>query len=266
MRVELLYFDGCPNWPRAREELNAVIAELGLGVQPKLVRVPDEQTAKQLRFVGSPTVRINGQDIDQNASAGGYALGCRVYWHEGHAEGVPPREWLVAALERSRFARHYEQSTLVSAAAQDVFAFVDDHAHLSSHMSRSSWLMGGGRMEVTLDDRHGQQVGSHIRLRGKVFGISLFLDEVVTRHDPPRTKTWETVGDLRLLVIGHYCMRIEVETRSVASLLRVAIDYNLPASHAWLGRLFGRLYARWCVRQMLNAVRAHFNAQTAGSI
>lgn len=153
---------------------------------------------------------------------------------------------------------HYEASVLINASAEDLFAYVDDHARFSSHMSRSSWLMGGGRMEFSVDEGRGQKVGSHIRLSGKVFGVRFFLDEVVTRHEPPRGKTWETVENLRLLVIGHYRMSIEVEPQNRRSLLRVSIDYDMPFKNAWLGRLFGNAYAKWCVGQMINGAQDHF--------
>lgn len=73
--------------------------------------------------------------------------------------------------------------------------------------------MGGGRMETMVDEGRGQKIGSHIRLSGKAFGISVALDEVVTRYEPPRFKTWETVGTPKLLVIGHYRMGIEITPR-----------------------------------------------------
>lgn len=98
--------------------------------------------------------------------------------------------------------RHYKESTAIPASAERVFDFVDDHSRFSSHMSQPSWMMGGGRMDVQID-ADGQVVGSHIRLSGKVLGIHLFIDEVVTQHEPPYRKVWETVGALRLLVLGH---------------------------------------------------------------
>src|SRR3972149_11669376 len=100
--------------------------------------------------------------------------------------------------------RHYENSTFISASAEEIFAYIDDHKRFSSHMGQSSWMMGGGKMEVTVDEGHGQKVGSHIRLSGKAFGIKLFLDEIVTWHEPPFVKMWKTVGNLKLLVIGQY--------------------------------------------------------------
>ena len=56
--------------------------------------------------------------------------------------------------------------------------FIDDHSRLSSHMSQSSWMMGGGGMRIELDDQKGQAVGSHIRLVGTAFGLRLFLEKL----------------------------------------------------------------------------------------
>ena len=152
--------------------------------------------------------------------------------------------------------RHHESSRFLAAAPHDVFAFVDDHARFSSHMSESSWMMGGGRMSVELDQAKGHAVGSHIRVSGRVFGVDLYLDGVVTRRDPPTTKVWKTVGTPRLLVIGAYAMGIEITPEAAGSRLRVYIDYELPTGWAsyWLGLLFGGFYARWCVDQMLAGV------------
>jgi len=164
----------------------------------------------------------------------------------------------VKDLPKTALARHYENRILIEAPAEKVFAFVDDHTHLSSHMNKSSWMMGGGRMDTSIDDGNGQRVGSHIRMNGKAFGIKLFLDEVVTYREPPLVKIWETIGDLRLLIIGHYRMGIEVKPQYGNSLLRVYIDYDLPHPNAWLGRLFGGGYAKWCVQQMIKSAGDHF--------
>ena len=153
---------------------------------------------------------------------------------------------------------HNESRALVPASPERVFALIDDHDRLASHMSQSSWQMGGGRMQTSLDERRGQSVGSHIRVSGRVLGLELSLDEVVTERNPPTRKVWETVGSPRLLVIGPYRMGFEVTPRGDGSLLRVFIDYALPSPwpERWLGRLFGRYYAHWCTERMANdAVR-----------
>ena len=160
--------------------------------------------------------------------------------------------------QKTDLSRHYGNSKLINATVAEVFAYIDDHAHLSSHMNKPSWMMGGGRMNTSVDEGNGQRVGSHIRMNGKVLGIKLFLDEVVTRREPPLLKIWETIGKLRLLIIGHYRMGIELEPQASNSLLHVFIDYDLPLTNAWLGQLFGGFYAKWCVQRMLRDTNDHF--------
>lgn len=150
--------------------------------------------------------------------------------------------------------KHYEENALISAAPKAVFAYADDPKHFSAHMSQSSWMMGGGHMETQVD-------GTHIRLKGKVMGFNLWLDEVVTRYEPPQRKEWQTVGDINLLVIGHYKMGFEIKPDTKGSRIKIFIDYDLPKSYPtrWLGYLFGDFYARWCIKQMINGVKENFN-------
>lgn len=150
---------------------------------------------------------------------------------------------------------HFENQVLISETADKVFDFVDDHARFSSHMSKPSFMMGGGKMKVTLDNKHGQEVGSHIILSGNVFGINLYLDEVVTERERPYLKVWKTVGTPKLLVIGNYQLKIEIKPQDNKSLLRVSIDYEMPDKNVWLGKFFGGIYAKWCVGQMIEGVK-----------
>jgi len=155
---------------------------------------------------------------------------------------------------------HYERSQVVDATAEAVFDFVDDHAQFSAHMGKSSWMMGGGHMTVEMDEQRGQAVGSHIRMGGSMMGSEISLDEVVTVHDRPSRKEWETVGSPRLIVIGSYRMGVHLTPESGGTLVRVFIDYDLPSGGVTheLGRLFGGVYAKWCVDQMLKGTVEHF--------
>ena len=159
--------------------------------------------------------------------------------------------------------RRCEGSILIHAPRRDVFAFIDDHSRFSSHMNESSWMMGGGRMVVEADAGKGQVVGSRIRLSGRVLGVPLLLEEVVTRREPPAGKEWQIVGAPRLLVIGSYRMAVDITEVPHGSCVRIWIDYELPAGRItyWLGLLLGRLYANWCVGQMLGATAAQFRSR-----
>jgi hypothetical protein len=128
--------------------------------------------------------------------------------------------------------------------------------------------MGWGRLRLHLDERAGRAVGSRIRLEGRVFGVRLALEEVVTEHAPPTRKVWVTVGTPRLLVIGRYRMGFALVPASVSAsgdgsdevTLTVFIDYTLPGRglSRLLGWLFGHWYARWCTPRMLADAEAVF--------
>lgn len=160
----------------------------------------------------------------------------------------------------------YESTGYVHAPVDQVFAHIDDHTRLASHMSEPSWKLGGGRMRTEFDEGLGQRLGSRIRLAGRVLGVELLVDEVVTERDPPRRKVWETTNTPKLLVIGHYRMGFELSPEADGSRLRVFIEYALPemAPARWLGRMFSRPYAKWCTRQMVDDAVEHFAAPAAG--
>lgn len=103
MTVELLYLPGCPNHERAAELARNVLQAEGLRADLIEVPVSNYEEAKKHGFPGSPTLRVNGQDIEAAASAAlptGFA--CRTYSVEGRQQGVPPRSWLEEAIRAAR--------------------------------------------------------------------------------------------------------------------------------------------------------------------
>jgi hypothetical protein len=99
--VEILYFDGCPNHEAARALVERVSGELGLEPELRLVNVPDEEAARRLRFLGSPTIRVAGRDVDPQAGERDeYVLSCRVYRTASGFAGQPEERWVRDALER----------------------------------------------------------------------------------------------------------------------------------------------------------------------
>jgi hypothetical protein len=99
--VEILSFDGCPNHLGAIALVERVSGELGLEPEIKLVEVPDQEAARRLRFLGSPTIRVGGRDLDPDADErSDYALSCRVYRTEAGVAGQPDERWVREALLR----------------------------------------------------------------------------------------------------------------------------------------------------------------------
>ncbi len=157
--------------------------------------------------------------------------------------------------------RHLEESVVVSVSPDVIFAYADDQGNFSAHMNQSSWMMAGSKMETHTDEGEGKKVGSHITMSGNVLGVKLFLDEVITIHDFPLQKEWQTVGNINLLVIDHYTLGFKIKPYAARSQFTVYIDYDLPKS--WktrvLGVRLGGMYAKWCVRQMTQGVQNNFS-------
>jgi hypothetical protein len=97
--VEILYFDGCPNHEPALALVERVDRELGTDAEVRLVNVPDQATAERLRFLGSPTIRVDGVDVDPDAERRtDHALSCRVFTTEHGRAGQPDERWIRDAL------------------------------------------------------------------------------------------------------------------------------------------------------------------------
>lgn len=159
------------------------------------------------------------------------------------------------------FPLHRDALAGIAADSTAIFAWLDDHRRLSAHMEKRSLMMAGATMTTELDSQRGQAVGSVIRMKDRVLGVSLHVEEVVTHYEPPVRKTWETRGQPRLLVIGRYRMGFELSPAATGTRLRVWIDYSSPTGLAgrWLGKLLGQAYADWCVTRMARDAEEFFN-------
>ena len=102
MRVEVLYVSGCPSHPAAVKLVKEVLAAEGVPTDIHEVLVRDQRMAGELKFLGSPTIRINGRDIaGESQTAKNFALSCRLY--SGSKQiGLPPVEVIHRAVLEAR--------------------------------------------------------------------------------------------------------------------------------------------------------------------
>lgn len=99
MRVEVLYFDGCPSHGRLMPRLLALTSAHGAEIAQRRVDTPEE--ADEVRFLGSPSVRVDGRDIEPGAdSRTDYGMKCRLYRSPTGLSGIPPNEWIERALNQ----------------------------------------------------------------------------------------------------------------------------------------------------------------------
>jgi hypothetical protein len=97
-KVEILYFEGCPTYGAAEKTLRGVLAEQGIEAGVELVAVNTDEEAQRLRFPGSPTIRVDGEDLFPGPERAEYALGCRMYVTREGLGGSPTAEMISKAL------------------------------------------------------------------------------------------------------------------------------------------------------------------------
>jgi hypothetical protein len=98
VRVRFLYYEDCPSHNLALERLREVMDEEGIPDEVEVVKVETEEQARKLRFVGSPTIRVDGQDIDPPSDSH-YTLTCRAYHlADGRSSPLPSKDMIQRAL------------------------------------------------------------------------------------------------------------------------------------------------------------------------
>ena len=103
MRIEILYIAGCPNYSPSLARLRNVLHEEGVSADLSEIEVKDDAAAKALNFIGSPTIRVNGLDIEvESRAVNEPAFACRRY-----AGGAPSETMIRSALrEAMRAVKH----------------------------------------------------------------------------------------------------------------------------------------------------------------
>ncbi len=99
MKIDFLFWEGCPSHPEALELLEDVLNERGITEPIRLREVLTHDEAVELAFPGSPTIRIDGRDVDPEGATAPPGLTCRIYrLTDGLASPVPSRQQLEEAL------------------------------------------------------------------------------------------------------------------------------------------------------------------------
>lgn len=100
MKVEVLYVPDCPSHPAAVRLVKAILAARGLTTDVVEVLISSQGMAVDLRFTGSPTIRINGRDVAGSLPNERFGLSCRLY--KGSPQiGLPPEEIVQRAISEA---------------------------------------------------------------------------------------------------------------------------------------------------------------------
>jgi hypothetical protein len=102
LHIDFLYWEDCPSHEAALELLRSVLADEHVAAALSILDVETDADAEALRFPGSPTIRVNGQDIDPTVDDDVVGLTCRAYrTPAGKISPLPPRELIVNAIRGS---------------------------------------------------------------------------------------------------------------------------------------------------------------------
>lgn len=104
-RIQLLHTESCHSYQEALVEIKEALEELDLQAEVEVIPVDSPEKAQAYKFLGSPTVKINGLDLEPELEAtGNFSLNaCRTYIYEGVLYHYPPKEMLLEALRPLKY-------------------------------------------------------------------------------------------------------------------------------------------------------------------
>ena len=104
MKIRFLYYEDCPSHDEALRRLNKCVEAEGIGADIEIVKVESAEEAEKLQFTGSPTIIVDGLDIDPPVSPH-YALSCRAYrLEDGRISPLPSEAMIRKALRKAKEA------------------------------------------------------------------------------------------------------------------------------------------------------------------
>ncbi len=101
MVIRVMTFEGCPNCEAAMRLVEEVVEELRLTADIEAIQVKDEHEARRIGFLGSPSIQVDGRDIEVSRRTEKGTFACRVYRTSNGIVGVPPKALLLDAIREA---------------------------------------------------------------------------------------------------------------------------------------------------------------------
>jgi hypothetical protein len=140
------------------------------------------------------------------------------------------------------------------ASPSEVFKVIDDLGVTGSHMTESSMMMMGSKLQLEYLSPNHVGLNSKYRWRGKMMSIPMDFTVLVTQWNEGKHKVWETIGDPKLILYSWYRMELRVEETEHQTKAILSITYKRPKQFfsKVLSFLFADIYCAWCLRKMLH--------------
>lgn len=145
------------------------------------------------------------------------------------------------------------RTEIYQATPERVFKTIDDLGVTGMHMTKSSMMMMGSKLQLEFLTQHHTGLGSRYRWTGAMMGFEMDFTVEVTRWIEGREKIWETIDDPKLIIYSWYRMELHVRPSGNGTKAELSITYEKP--RGFLNRVISFFladwYCRWCLRKML---------------
>jgi hypothetical protein len=151
-----------------------------------------------------------------------------------------------------------------AAPAEQVFKTIDDLGVTGMHMTESSMMMMGSKLNLKFLTTSKTGLGSRYRWSGKMMGLTMDFTIEVKKWIAGKEKVWETTGPTKLIIYSWYRMMLNVKQAGEKSEAQLSIAYEKPKGFftGILCFLLADWYCRWCLRQMLGDAKKKLEAQS----
>ena len=146
------------------------------------------------------------------------------------------------------------KSLTISSSPQRVFDQMDDFSKTGMHMSESSMMMMGSKLQLEQLSHNAAGIGSAYLWFGKMMGMTIDFSQQVTKWEPPLRKEWETNPNAKIIIMSWYKIGFEIIGSDHTSTVTLSIRYLPPKEWYFkiLSFLFANWYCNWCLNNMLN--------------
>ncbi len=154
-----------------------------------------------------------------------------------------------------------------NAPAHEVFKSIDDLGVTGMHMTQSSMMMMGSKLNLEFLTNNHTGLGSKYRWTGKMMAMKMDFTVEVTKWIKDQEKIWETIGETKLIIYSWYRMHLNVQPIMNGTKAELSISYKKPKRffNRVLSFLFADLYCKWCLRKMLGDAKRSLKTKIISS-
>lgn len=161
-----------------------------------------------------------------------------------------------------------ERMEIYDTAPEDVFMCIDNLGVTGMHMTQSSRMMMGSKLKLDYLTEQHNGLGTKYRWIGKMMGMTMDFTVEVTKWVDGKEKTWETVGESRMIIYSWYQMHLTTTPMfNKGTKAELSITYKKPKGlvNNILCFLLADWYCNWCLKQMLGDAKKALNTMKSNS-